>query len=128
MAGKIVADTLEHSTAGSVTTDYVVNGSAKFWVQHSGDSPTVDASFNHSSLTDNGSGDYTYTFTNSFSDGFYPLTATSTEDGSIGYVTIYYSRNYSTRISTSVRLVGIDQDNTYEDGRWTNVVSMGDLA
>ena len=128
MAGKIVVDTLEHSTAGSVTTDYVVNGSAKFWVQHSGDSPTVDASFNHSSLTDNGSGDYTYTFTNSFSDGFYPLTATSTEDGSIGYVTIYYSRNYSTRISTSVRLVGIDQDNTYEDGRWTNVVSMGDLA
>ena len=31
MAGKIIADTLEHSTAGSVTTDYVVNGSAKAW-------------------------------------------------------------------------------------------------
>ena len=29
MAGKIIADTLEHSTAGSLTTDYVVNGSAK---------------------------------------------------------------------------------------------------
>ena len=27
MAGKIVADTLEHSTAGSVDTQYVVNGS-----------------------------------------------------------------------------------------------------
>ena len=33
MAGKIVADTLEHSTAGSVTTDYVVNGSAKSWAR-----------------------------------------------------------------------------------------------
>jgi hypothetical protein len=31
MAGTIIADTLTHSTAGSVTTDYVVNGSAKAW-------------------------------------------------------------------------------------------------
>ena len=27
MAGKIVADTLKHSTAGSLDTQYVVNGS-----------------------------------------------------------------------------------------------------
>ena len=33
MAGKIIADTLEHSTAGSLTTDYVVNGSAKAWIR-----------------------------------------------------------------------------------------------
>ena len=126
--GKIKADQLEHSTAGSVDTQYVVDGSAKYWIQHSGDSPTVDASLNHSSLTDNGTGDITYTFTNAFSNGFYPLTATSTEDASIGYVTIYYHRNYSTRISTSVNLVGIDHNNSYDDGRWTNVVAMGDLA
>ena len=32
MAGKIIADTLEHSTAGSVDRNqYVVNGSAKAW-------------------------------------------------------------------------------------------------
>ena len=29
--GKIKADTLEHSTAGSLDTQYVVNGSAKAW-------------------------------------------------------------------------------------------------
>jgi hypothetical protein len=29
MAGKIVADTLEHSTAGSIATNYVVEGSAQ---------------------------------------------------------------------------------------------------
>ncbi len=33
MAGKIVADTLEHSTAGSIATNFVVNGSAKAWCQ-----------------------------------------------------------------------------------------------
>ena len=32
MAGKIIADTLEHSTAGSVTTDYVVDGTIKCWL------------------------------------------------------------------------------------------------
>jgi hypothetical protein len=30
--GKIKADTLEHSTAGTVDTQYVVNGSAKAWI------------------------------------------------------------------------------------------------
>jgi hypothetical protein len=32
MAGKIIADQIEHSTAGSLDTSYVVNGSAKAWV------------------------------------------------------------------------------------------------
>ena len=36
MAGKIVADQLEHSTAGSVDTKFVVGGSAKFWIAHNG--------------------------------------------------------------------------------------------
>ena len=31
MAGKIVADTLEHSTAGSIATNYLVEGSSKAW-------------------------------------------------------------------------------------------------
>ena len=31
MAGKIIADQIEHSTAGSLDTQYVVNGSAKAW-------------------------------------------------------------------------------------------------
>ena len=34
MAGKIIADTLEHSTAGSVDTQYVVNGSAKAYAHY----------------------------------------------------------------------------------------------
>ena len=37
--GKIKADTLEHSTAGTVDTQYVVNGSAKAWAQHAGATP-----------------------------------------------------------------------------------------
>lgn len=74
MAGTIIADTLTHSTAGSVTTDFVVNGSAKAWVRYDGTSVTAGAdlvgvgdSFNYSSVVDNGTGNYTFSFTNSMS-------------------------------------------------------------
>ena len=66
MAGKIIADTLEHSTAGSVTTDFVVEGSAKAWSNIDG-TGTVSArgSLNTSSITDNAVGDFSTNFTNS---------------------------------------------------------------
>jgi hypothetical protein len=52
----------------TVGTSYVVNGSAKAWVNWNGTS-TIAArdSFNLSSLTDNGTGDNTLNFTNAFS-------------------------------------------------------------
>jgi len=57
MAGTIAADTLTHSTAGSLTTDFVVNGSAKHWanVDQEGTMSTLD-SFNQSSISDLGTG------------------------------------------------------------------------
>ena len=100
----------------------------KFRVMHSGDSPTVDASLNLSSLDDIGAGKYRYNFTNNFSNGFYTPSALSTEDGSIGYDTMYYSRDYATRVSSDLELNGIDHSNSYDDGRWTSVHSSGDLA
>jgi hypothetical protein len=55
--GKIKADTLEHSTAGSLDTQYVVNGSAKAWVNYTGVSSTsARDSLNISSLTDAATG------------------------------------------------------------------------
>jgi hypothetical protein len=63
MAGKIIADTLEHSTAGSLDTSYVVNGSAKAWVAELNGSAVASESFNFSSFTDNVN-DNTAAFTN----------------------------------------------------------------
>ena len=72
MAGKIVADTLEHSTAGSVTTDFVVNGSAKAWAFYKQyPSNDVPDSLNVSSLTDGGAGIGTLNWTSSFSAAQY---------------------------------------------------------
>ncbi len=64
--GKIKVDQLEHSTAGSVDTQYVVDGSAKMWcrVNYSSGTPVASDSLNVSSLDDDGTGDIDYNFTN----------------------------------------------------------------
>ena len=70
--GKIKVDTLEHSTAGSLDTQYVVNGSAKMWCNMNGTGTiAINGSFNVSSLDDNGTGLYDMNYTNSMSDGNY---------------------------------------------------------
>ena len=71
MAGTIIADTLTHSTAGSVTTDYVVNGSAKAWINYNQRAPSVRDSFNLSSATDVSAGIATMNWSNSFSNATY---------------------------------------------------------
>ena len=73
--GTIAFDTLSTSgqidgTARSIDTDYLLNGSAKAWVQGSSDTTFRDK-FNVGSGTDNGTGDYTYTFTNNMANNDY---------------------------------------------------------
>ena len=51
--GKIKADTLEHSTSGSVNTKFVVEGSAKAWASNTNTTgDTISNNLNVSSLTD----------------------------------------------------------------------------
>lgn len=75
MAGKIVADTLEHSTAGSIATNYVVEGSAKAWVNINGVSgtPVARDSLSLSSLVDNGTGVYQVNLSNAMSAADYAI-------------------------------------------------------
>ena len=78
MAGKIVADTLEHSTAGSIATNYVVNGSAKSWADVSSVTLVGD-SLNVASLTDDGGSapnDYTIAYTSNMGSANFSVTAT----------------------------------------------------
>ena len=68
MAGKIIADQIEHSTAGSLDTQYVVNGSAKaHWLFEQANSNTLTVSLNVSGVVDNGTGDMTASYISAFS-------------------------------------------------------------
>ena len=44
MAGKIVADQLEHSTAGSVDTQFVVSGISKGYCHFNQETPAITTS------------------------------------------------------------------------------------
>ena len=73
MAGKIIADTLEHSTAGSLDTQYVVNGSSKAYSTYNNDTSTEG--LNISTVTDNGVGDSTLNFTSAFGTTTYAFSS-----------------------------------------------------
>ena len=59
----------------STSSDNVINGSAKAWVNFNGTGTVaIRASYNVSSITDNGTGDYTVNFTNALPDANYAFT------------------------------------------------------
>ena len=80
--GTLKADTLTHSTAGSLATNYVVNGSAKAWVHAEGDASGAAAadSFNVASMADNGTGDYDMNMSNAMSSARYMAAVTMGDD------------------------------------------------
>jgi len=62
------------ATTGTVLNDATV-GVCRAWVNFNGTgTPAIRASFNVSSITDNGTGDYTVNFTNALSDANYTTT------------------------------------------------------
>lgn len=66
-------NTLQNAAGSkSVPVDTVVDGSAKAWVNFNGTGTVaIRTSFNVSSITDNGTGDYTINFTSAFADANY---------------------------------------------------------
>ena len=92
MAGKIVADTLETGAGADIPTSYVVNGSAKAWANLNGSTFGLRNSNNISSAVDDGTGDYTFNFSNSMSAADYSVQAgegrTASTDFYFGFTNI----------------------------------------
>jgi hypothetical protein len=86
-----------------------INGLAQAWVNFNGTSTVaIRASLNVSSITDNGTGDYTINFTTAFSDVNYSVTGgAGTSAGGAGYrwlaVGSSNANNFS-MLTTSVRV------------------------
>ena len=68
--GKIVADQIQHSSEGTVGTQYVVSGSAKAWAEFT-TSVVINDSFNVASMTDEGAGDFDTNLTNNMTSTAY---------------------------------------------------------
>jgi len=84
-------DTIQDQAGNNASTpDEIYSGRAKAWVNFDGTFGTspfttanggIRAAFNVSSITDNGTGDYTVNFSNSLPDGNYCLVATQGQNG-----------------------------------------------
>lgn len=75
------------ATTGTVLNDATV-GVCRAWVNFNGTGTVaIRASFNVSSITDNGVGDYTVNFTNVLSDANYCVNSSSGDDGSWSILT-----------------------------------------
>ena len=124
--GKIKADTLEHSTAGSLDTQYVVNGSAKAWVLFSMTAPAITDDFNISSLSDDSTGHGTLSFTNSMANATYITAAGASDEGS--GPTTYGQHSSDTKTSSAVQVSSYDRNGTASDTvKWEGCFH-GDLA
>jgi hypothetical protein len=66
----LVAQTISNGTV-STSSANVIQGSAKAWVNFTGSNGAVRSSYNVSSVTRNGLGDYTISYTTALSDSNY---------------------------------------------------------
>ncbi len=130
MAGKIIADQIEHSTAGSLDTSYVVNGSAKAWVRFKGTGTlAVNKSLNTSSVSDIATGTYDQNYTSSFSDAVYNYVhgAKDNDDG-MGIPTLGSDPRVSDTTSTVRLIYNYAGNSTFYDGAGICNNIFGDLA
>lgn len=126
MASELRVNTLKDASGNnSVATSFVAGGSAKAWAKSSGDgSPSLTNSFNIASLTDNDTGDQTYTYTSSMADANSSSTGSPVDDDTavtmqnLGFDTTALTRFHSHRDDTGG---GADSDGKH-------IVVHGDLA
>ena len=101
MAGKITVSTINDDT-GVLATQNGMTGIAKAWVNFDGTgTPAIRSSFNVSSITDNGTGNYTVNFTTSMPNTNYATVCSSS------YSSLYVNRGIGAIVTstTSVQVV-----------------------
>ena len=121
--GEIKADTLTHSTAGSLTTNFVVTGTAKAWFD-AFTFATPDNSLNVSSVTDDAAGQCSPNFTTSFANADYTLHGTSSDADGV----LSFDRDFDATGSKKVlHFGGLSGSAAYGDAT-LNASFIGDLA
>ena len=93
----IKTETLSTPSNATVPVDTVVNGTAKAWVNFNGTGTVaIRQSGNVSSITDNGTGNYTVNFTTAMPDANYAATGMCNDNGNITSITYRTGGLFST--------------------------------
>jgi hypothetical protein len=101
----------------SVPVATVAQGVARAWVNFNGTGTVaIRASFNVTSITDSGAGDYTLNFTNAMVDANYSVVGMSMRDSAnASNLSVFGSTTYNTITTTSVRVNNRDDANNQVD-------------
>ena len=130
--GKIKADTLEHSPAGSLDTQYVVNGSAKVWLYGPATVASISDSFNISSVDDDGTGQAGMNLTSSMGSVNYVTQAThqttNVADGGNNVRGCAFHSKSASAMEARTYYANNDTYVLYEGIVYYNVSAHGDLA
>jgi hypothetical protein len=117
MAGRVVISTLNNDT-GVLATQNGMTGIAKAWVNFNGTGTVaIRDSFNVSSITDNGTGDYTINFTTAMPNTNYAVTGTSVNVDSFINPTVYSTSTggaAATMTTSAVRVVTRTNTTNYD--------------
>ena len=116
-----MANTSTYVSDGGAVTQNTVQGLAKAWLFGSS-SAVLQDSFNISTPTDHGTGDYSYTLTNPFSNDDYSLTATANSTDERRNATENGARSLAGTLAVETSDAG-SMDNTAH-----NITAHGDIA
>lgn len=107
MAGQLTISTLSDGINSTSSTN-CIQGSAKAWVNFNGTgTPAVRASYNVSSITDNGTGAYTVNLTNAMQDANYSVSGAGGVGNGTGCIVSSpgASANTTTAVYVNTRIV-----------------------
>ncbi len=129
MASELRVNTLKDAAGNnSIATSVVANGSAKAFVNLSGDSTvSIRGSYNTSSVTDNDAGDYTFAWSSSMSDINYTSSGAGGE-GATALVNVSQPENATPPATGSCRFIALYANSSNFDGTYVGAVIHGDLA
>ena len=129
MASELRVNTLKDASGNnSVATSVVANGSAKAWVNLNGDSTvSIRDSYNTSGVTDNGTGDYTFSWSSSMGNINYTSSGAAGQNQT-ALLNLSQPENTTPPATGSCRFgVAYENSNAF-DGPYVGAVIHGDLA
>ena len=126
--GTLKADTLTHSTAGSLATNFVVEGSAKMWTSINMATPVIKDSLNTSSITDHSTGLFTKTATSAMNNGDYAVAATNIGDTQGSYALNLSAAGVANTTTQHKYYTYNTVNDTQHDATAAHTIVHGDLA
>jgi len=127
MAGSLVISTLNNDT-GVLATQNGMTGIAKAWCSFNGSTAAINGSFNVSSLTKTGGGQYTLTFTTAMPNANYCIYGSGQFDtsGGAGVPSIGYQRVSSPATTTNILFQSCNLNGgSFFDGSILNIAVVG---